>query len=158
MLRNQVSESMMEALMRNDVDAIRRLLGSGEDLNATYKTTGLTPILLAVGLCSAETIQVLLANGASMSDRDKLGNGPLARAAHGNNIPVMKLLLQRGCRVGDLNEDGNTPLHLAALNGSDSAARLLLAHGGQADQANNYGITPRHIARGDPQRRVPSLM
>lgn len=60
-------------------------------------------------------VDVLLAHGAKVGDRDSLGNTILHLAArYLSHVDVARHLLSRGADVGAVNSRGNTALHEAA--------------------------------------------
>ncbi|CAN6334851.1 unnamed protein product [Urochloa humidicola] len=68
---------------------------------------------------------------------------PIAVAAMGGNVSVLRYLLDHGGDPGMPDADGDTPLHGAAGHrGHDEAVRLLLSRGADVDPINNRGLAP----------------
>lgn len=153
----RVSEAMFEAIVAGNRPAIESLIAGGESLSATYKSTGLTTLLLSTGVASVEILDLLIRSGADVHARDLLGNTALSRAAKANRPESVALFLRHGLGVDDPNEHGSTALHNAVFDNAFEAVALLLKHGADPDRANNGGITPRMIVKGDPKSRLRSL-
>ena len=77
-----------------------------------------------------DMVELLLAKGAEVNARSKIGRTPLLLAAsYAGNTEVLKLLLAKGANVLTRDKFENTPL-LAATAANDTASvKLLLEHG-----------------------------
>ena len=60
--------------------------------------------------------RLLLAAGASLEARDRLGAMALARAARAGHVPLVELFLAQGAAIDARNLTGTTPLYGAAEN------------------------------------------
>ncbi|KAL4239016.1 hypothetical protein ACF0H5_003720 [Mactra antiquata] len=69
-------------------------------------------------------------------------NTPLALAAHGGHLEVIKQLLPLGCHINNLDKDRDTPLHYAAYNGMTEAVELLISNGADPNIRNACDATP----------------
>ena len=107
------------------------------------------------GYCSerAEVIQVLLAAGADVDARQKLGGWtPLHAAANVGTwsevLEMLLMLLDAGADPNARTEDGRsrTPLHLAVTSISSAAIAVLLDAGADPETRNEDGRTPLHLA------------
>jgi ankyrin repeat protein len=88
-------------------------------------------------------VQVALARGEAIEQRNARGETALAIAAKNGDVEIVRLLLARGAAVNSRNADDETPL-LEALGprGDHNAVELLLAAGGDVNVKNRFGITP----------------
>ena len=73
-----------------------------------------------------ELARRLLAYGASLEARDRLGAMPLAHAARAGSTALVDLFLQHGAPIDARNLAGSTALYVAAENGRSDAVDLLL--------------------------------
>ncbi len=152
---------LRDALVREDLIAVRAAMDRGLSTRATYEDTGLTPLLLAIGdVDSTEIVRYLLSLDADLTQRDAGGFGPVARAAMGLRAAQLSLLLgeykadpYESCR------NGATPLVnaiSASRWSSDPRAReqlqqvitVLVRHGIDLDRPDPGGgkLTPRQMA------------
>lgn len=113
---------------------VKLLLGRGADARVR-DGQGQTPLMIAAGSGSDETIIALLA-GSDVNARDHESNTPLhfAVAHYSNSREVMKILLDHGADPNIQNAEGATPLHLVAqsrfgVSTPPDPAQLLLDHG-----------------------------
>ena len=107
------------------------------------------------GHCSerAEVVQVLLAAGADVDAREKLGGWtPLHAAANeagwSEVSEMLLMLLDAGADPSARTEDDRdrTPLHLAVWSISSAAIAVLLDAGADPETRNVDGRTPLHLA------------
>ena len=117
--------------------------------------SGKTPLHWAAarpGQDQAETISLLLDNGADPTVQDRLGNLPLhyAAAARGDTRPdAVSRLLHSGLRANHQNHSGNTPLHEAVSRAGEGQAKTiaqLLDAGADPTLANSRGQSPLDLA------------
>lgn len=127
---------------QNCLDILKTALAEGLDVKAT-SSQGWTPLHQtvyagtgALDLASdrtAEYIELLLANGASINDCAVSGafETPLhlATMAPIPRSSLIEFLIKRGGKVNFTTSDGKTPLHLAAERGREQLFRTLLDAG-----------------------------
>jgi ankyrin repeat protein len=75
-------------------------------------------------------VEVLLARGAEINEKDKNGKTPLHWAADNVIKDVVELLLVNKADVNAKSNNGWTPLHIAAEEGYKDVVALLRQHGG----------------------------
>ncbi|XP_068854806.1 LOW QUALITY PROTEIN: B-cell lymphoma 3 protein-like [Aphelocoma coerulescens] len=108
---------------------------------------GLTPLHVAVGSGSRESVLVLLEHGADVDAVDiKSGRSPLLHAVENNSLEMAELLLQRGASVNAQSYAGCTALHAAAGRGLLGLLRLLLRCGADCGVRNLHNDTPAGVA------------
>ena len=144
---------IFRAVMDLDVQALRRELASGVDVN--LMEDGATPLYMAVNFGSAfaerqlqerlECISMLLEAGASISTRDSLSSTPLHYAARNESPafhPVITLLMESGADVHAVDYFGNSVLASAAKSGTAAAVAKLISAGALGlDRALDLAIT-----------------
>ncbi|UCC32490.1 MAG: ankyrin repeat domain-containing protein [Phycisphaerales bacterium] len=91
-----------------------------------------------------EAAQRLLANGADVDGRDRMGRTPLHRAAADGRAELVEFLLDQGAHVNARTMSNDTPLHEAAENGQPESVRILLARGADVNAKNFSRYTPLH--------------
>jgi ankyrin repeat protein len=84
----------------------------------------------------------LIAAGASLEARDRLGAMALARAARAGHVPLVELFLAQGAAIDARNLMGATALYGAAENERQATVALLLAKGADPNLPGRSGVTP----------------
>ena len=95
---------------------------------------------------NAGAIELLLAAGGSVDERNEFGSTPLHLAVVKGQTDVANVLIDSGATINAANEDGNTPLHAAVGTGNIDCAKLLLARGAEPDVTSNAGNKPLRVA------------
>ena len=105
----------------------RLLLDKGADVNRAT-LSGVTPIMFTR---DAAIVQLLVAHGAEVKARSKVGETALMDAAARGDLAAAKLLVGRGADVNAVDHRGYTPLIFAAHYDGDAIelVRLLLSRG-----------------------------
>jgi ankyrin len=136
---------------------------------------GYTPLLFAVQQGVAESVEILLAAGASANELSPEGMSALVVAAHSGHAAVGAILLARGA---DPNTSGGgyTALHAAILRGDPELAKALVARGADVNApilkatpvrrnsadyafgAELVGATPFHLAARNLQPAIMRIL
>jgi ankyrin repeat protein len=113
--------------VNGSVEMTRLLLDKGADPNQATRG-GATPIMFTR---DASVVSLLVARGADVKARSKVGDTALMDAAVRGDLASAKLLMDRGADVNAVDHRGYTPLILAAQNDRDPVGliRLLLDRG-----------------------------
>lgn len=90
------SPILVDAIRKNDLDAIRLALDSGADINVQEPASGVTPLSWAALYGHAEAAGVLIENGAALERANRDGARPLHAAAFLGRTKVVALLLKSG--------------------------------------------------------------
>ena len=131
---------IFRAVMDLDVQALRRELASGVDVNLMEDGARLIHFAVQFGSAFAEKqlqerlecISMLLEAGASISTRDSLSSTPLHYAARNESPafhPVITLLMESGADVHAVDYFGNSVLASAAKSGTAAAVAKLISAG-----------------------------
>ena len=121
-----------------------------------YIYAGDTALHIAAASYQTETVQELIARGAVVRARNRLGAEPLHSAAVG--VPgsptwnpqaqeaTITRLIEAGADPNAIDKIGVTPLHRAVRTRCAAAVRALLAGGADGRRKNKRGSTPMLLA------------
>ncbi|KKL64283.1 hypothetical protein LCGC14_2166590 [marine sediment metagenome] len=136
-----LSDTIYRAAERGDTAAVKEFLAKGVSVNApdsSYLQEDWTPLHHAAFHGRTSVARYLLAEGAAVNGRSKIGNTPLHEAAGRGHVSVVELLLTEGADVNATNNrerpsgTGLTPLDCATGwhdEPHDAIAALLREHG-----------------------------
>lgn len=111
---------------------------------ATFR--GVTPLILAAGLCESDLVELMLEAGADANARTATGHAPLHAAAEAGCLDAARLLLACGAKPDVTQADGQPAMALAAGKGHADMVRLLLRSGADADWTADNGGNVLHFA------------
>ena len=137
-----------DAAMNGDVESVRLLIRSGEEVNAA-QGDGMTALHWAAENGNVEMLEMLLSAGANSEAVTRLGRyTPLHLASKMGVESSVISLLNYGASVNPETTTGAiTPLHFAAAAGNAKAVRALLEHGADVDaQELQWDQTPLMFA------------
>ena len=130
----QAKESIDAASRYGIIEAIKRHLAAGTDVNAKA-SRGWTPLH---SVATKEIAELLITKGADVNAKDKIGGTPLHLAAHSGQKEIVELLIASGADVNEKIEVGKwkdqTSLSLAIQNNQTETAALLRKHGGKTGE------------------------
>jgi ankyrin repeat protein len=98
-------------------------------------------------------IEVLIASGANVNERDFVGT-PLHTAAALGSVKIAKLLIDAGADLEGIGIGQSHPLHAAARNNRAVVAAYLIQRGAQVDSRDGQGLTPLLVAAADGNAEV----
>jgi ankyrin repeat protein len=118
---------------------------------------GATPLHKAA---NKDVAELLLAQGANVNARGRLGETPLHLAAGSGYTDVAEFLLASKAQVNAMDDNiCYTALHWAARSGHPDLAELLLANGADVNAKGRYvGKTPLQVAEEMGQKAVAELL
>jgi ankyrin repeat protein len=122
--------AFLRAAKAGDLPAMKLLLEHGADPTLAPTRSGITPLMAAAGLGTAE--------------QDTTGRSKTQAQA----IEAIMLLIDRGLDVNAQASDGQTALHGAAMQGYDDVIRYLVDQGATLDIKDKDGFTPLDVALG----------
>ena len=122
--------SIYEAARTGNIEAVKKHLAAGADVNAKDNVVGWTPLHLAAWFGRKEIVELLIAGGAYVNAKDVDGSTPLHNAADGGQKETAELLIAKGADVNGKDEDGETPLDHSAKRHPE-ITDLLRKHGGK---------------------------
>jgi hypothetical protein len=109
----------------------------------------LTPLIQAARNGSADTVRVLLRQGADPNQPGGVnGWTPLLHAIHKNQPSAVRALLEGGANINGRGRSGETPLMMAAGYGYTPIVELLLARGADTRAVDADGDNALSLALG----------
>ena len=161
--QERLDEQLRRAAWANDVDAARRLIDQGADVNAQDNTQQ-SAYLVATSEGYADLLDLTLAHGAAVNDKDSWNGTGLIRAAERGHWLVVGKLLAAGIDRDHVNRIGYQAIHEAVWLGKDTAAyattlRALIAGGAELDRpSGTEGSTPLQMARTRGYERLEKVL
>ena len=156
---------LMTAVRSGSLETVRLLIEAGAQVNAVEPQLRLTPLMLAArmddGADSGSIVRLLIAKGASIEARTRVGTKPAARppgtggGSHGVGI-VRSGVPPQGEQQP--TPGGMTPLLFAARDGALHAARALVEAGADLNAADPNGMPPLLMAITNAQIAVAQLL
>jgi ankyrin repeat protein len=141
---------VFEAAAVGDVLRIEDVLAADPATAHSYSGDGWTPLHLAAGFGTPQSVDVLLQHGAQVDavSRNPQRNQPLhAALALGRNTETVRLLLAHGADPNALQVGGFTPLFSAATANRRDLAEMLIESGAHALHRSDLGKTAADFAR-----------
>ena len=153
----QPDSPVADAAQRGDLDAVRRLLQGGADVN-TAQGDGMTALHWAAERGDEALGEVLIYAGARVDAGTRIGHyTPLHLAARGAHASVVTLLLESGSDPSArTTNSGASPLHLAAASSDPRVVSELIEWGADVNvRESAWGQTPLIFAAAN--NRVPVI-
>ena len=154
--------ALIEATARNDVEAARRLIAAGANVNAQNESRD-SAFLLAGAQGRLEILKLTLAAGADLKSTNRYGGTALIPACHHGHVETVRELLKTAIDVNHVNNLGWTALLEVTILGDGGApyveiTRLLIAHRVDVNIADRQGVTPLAHARQRGFREIAALL
>jgi len=149
-------EAFANAVAAGDPEAIRALAARNMPLNEIDRTSGETPLLVAINAKGLATIELLLELGA---DPDHGGvQIPLSAAVVTGEVPIIEALLAAGAEIDQRDEDGCTALMDAAAAGNLEMVKLLVEAGADPNAVDDLDRTALDVAQECRKRKVAAYL
>ncbi len=120
--------TLLDAVKTEDLLAVRTLLQSNADVNATA-VDGTTPLHWAVRAENTDMVDLLIRAKAKVGAADRYGVTPLYLACSLANAPIAERLLVAGADPNFLDQSGETLLSVATRAHAPDVVSALLKHG-----------------------------
>jgi uncharacterized protein len=133
------------AAHKNEAEAVRKLIKSGADVNATNRY-GITPLALACENGNSAIVEALLAAGADANARQRGGETMLMIAARTGDKASVEALLKRNAEIDAKDKRGQTAINWAAAEGHAPVVDLLITRGADFKAPLDSGFTPLFFA------------
>lgn len=117
------------------------LIEKGADVNARSRSTGITPLMLAIRHNHRAVIDVLIFHKADISMACGLegGSSPLHVAVKFGFIDIVEILLNNGADINAITELHSTPLYLSEKYGHEEISKLLTSQGAIINTKDIFG-------------------
>ena len=154
-----LDQELRDATWANDLDEAAALIDRGADVNAKDDTQQ-SAYLITTSEGYLDLLNLTLAHGAKVDDKDSWNGTGLIRAAERGHALVVGRLLRAGIDRDHVNRIGYQAIHEAIWLGQDTrryrdTLRVLIAGGVELTRPSvNEGLTPLQMAR---QRGYPGL-
>jgi len=109
------ADNLHEAARLGDLEAVRRHIAAGDDLNARDPVGGSTPLLVATTFGRTEAAQALIDAGADVNAQNNEGSTALLTAALFCREEIVEALLAAGADKTIRNRAGSTPLQVVTV-------------------------------------------
>ena len=128
--------SLEEAAAIGDVDRIKQLIENGFRIKAFDSLSYMTPLHRAAMVGHKPAVELLLAEGAPINERDQALNTPLYYAIYNGHKEIVELLIRKEADLNTtcsyVNGTGYAPLDVALGRGKVEIIRLLQNNGAEA--------------------------
>lgn len=155
------SNLLIEAVSRNDIEAVKVLQNEGVDINIPLIGDG-TALMIAVKQNNRVMAQELIDLGADVNQSSSGDGNPLIVAAMSNNLDLARLLLNNGADVNAVVPRDETALINASYFGFYAMTELLIQRGADVNLAVTTGASDGYQRRSPLNRarteRIKSLL
>ncbi|MBC8217089.1 MAG: ankyrin repeat domain-containing protein, partial [Planctomycetes bacterium] len=118
--------SIEEAAAIGDVDRIRQLIEQGANVGDFDSLSYMTPLHRAAKEGQKPVVELLLANGAPVNERDLELKTPLHYAVENRYEGIVELLLAHGAGINNKDRRGRTPMDIISRNDNPIKKLLLV--------------------------------
>jgi ankyrin repeat protein len=166
----------MLAANTGSVDAVKRLVAAGSDVNARETRTGTTALVWAASSNRADAVRVLVESGADLNVQSKVTQYPHTQngvllagveegvsyvgqtvlprggwsavmyAAREGAASAARALAEAGANLDLTDPEGTSALIIAIINGHWDTASVLVEKGADVNLADIKGMTPLYAA------------
>ncbi|HAN63920.1 MAG TPA: quinoprotein dehydrogenase-associated putative ABC transporter substrate-binding protein [Rhizobiales bacterium] len=141
-----ITQELSNALIANDLDRVKFLVGKGADVNQP-DNQGWTPLISAARQRHDDMINLLIELGADVNLAKSDGTTPLIAAASRDHVPSIKVLLEHGADIEKPGPQGFRALPLAIADDNYEAAKALIEAGAKVNEPSGAeGLTPLMVA------------
>ena len=155
----RIDEELLEAVKRNNIKRVEKLIKAGADVNIKDNYNSWTPLHYAAWKECTKAPKLLIEAGADVNAAEGFGWTPLHKAAMYGYTEIVKLLIEAGANVNVKDNNGWTPLHFAAGKEHTKIAALLINnYSADVNAKNRYNTTPLHFAAENGHTETAKLL
>lgn len=140
------SRALINAVARNDIQAIELLQQDGVDINVPAIGDG-TALMIAVKNNNETMVQALINLGADVNQSSSGDGNPIIVAAMTNNVKIARLLLDNGADIDAIVPRDETALINAAHFGFYNMVEMLVSRGADVNLAVTTGVSDGYQVR-----------
>lgn len=146
---------LIEAIEKNNIDEVRRLIEAGAGVNTTYEfetaygtsdnpswcTEVQTALMLAAYKSEKEIVELLVEHGADVNSTNSYGITALMLASNAfskTQTQIVEYLIEHGADINAVNKIGESALFYAT---TVETAKVLIDHGADINIVNEEGIS-----------------
>ena len=136
-----IQKAFHEAVKKNDVETVRRMIAAGADVNAAYDEYENRSLLDASYQGNLDLVKMLVEAGADVNLSDGSGVVPLVRAivSWHETDEVVKYLIECGANVNACEGESWTPLEAAVHENASDIVKILLKAGANPQISSEKG-------------------
>ena len=151
---------IFDAASVGQTDRVAEWLDRDPALVNAYSSDGFYPLGLAAFFAHPETVKLLLARGADVTQaaRNPMRVQALHAAVAGRSAEAVRLLVDAGAPVNGKQQQGWTPLHEAVRQGNTDMTSYLLSHGADPKQQNDDGTSAIGLAATEGNASILKLL
>ncbi len=131
---------------QGNIDAVKKHLDAGVDIHVLDKKYGFAPLHYAADGGHKEIVELLLAKGADVNQRDKIGKTPTAWAMRYGHKEVTAILRKHGGKTGIELAPKTNIWNAVAANNIEFIKELLISGGDVNAKESARGGRPLHAA------------
>lgn len=150
----RLNRALLFAVQCGALDACKRLVSKGANIEARDPVLWRTPLILAGDLGFVSIVAFLLESGADVHAEDDFRNTALCVAADLGTAKLVDLLIQYGAHLEHQNDLKWTPLITASASGNIETFHALTKQGAYLDARAVLGWTPLMVAAQTGQTEV----
>lgn len=151
-VNRQANQNLITAVKAKDIEAVKRALRQGADVNSTQEEKsksyyGLTALMIAASEGAMNAAQLLIKSDADVNIADSNQWTALAYASYYGYVEIAKQLIVAGADKEARDDSDCTPLMCATGNGKIQTVQLLIEAGADIDAySKDFGFTPLSFA------------
>ncbi len=107
---NPHRNDLCAAAKNGNIEALRKYLGTGADVNSRDREYGVTPLAWAAFVGHRDIVELLIRSGADVNAKNRDAGTALHGAAFFGQVEVAELLIDNGADTFAKHENGDTPL------------------------------------------------
>ena len=143
---NQGVTLFMQLSAHGHLDAVKRLIELGDDINAKNSENGYTALMYVVANSKLDVLDELILRGVDVNAQNNEGQTALMLASKWGTVEVIEKLIKAGADVNARDDRGNTALMTATEEKHVECIRCLLKAGADVNIKDMCKRTALHKA------------